>query len=166
MPRSIPTPLHSQPLIRMSLLLSVLASPRTLSTHGLQESSPGIMTRTSLTRTSTFLPVCLITYISRSLLILIPPSPSELEICRRLTLEEEKDEIVSTIVNFSDNFTATKYILYGLDLEEQQCVPPGSACVHRADPMTGANCRPHSHQQPQTRFPLRSLSSELPSVAV
>ena len=165
MPRSIPTPSHSRPLIRMSLLLSVLASPRTLSTHGLQESSPGSMTGTSLTCTSTFLPVCLITYISWSLLILIPPGPSELEIRRCLTLEE-KDEIVSTIVNFSDDFTATKYILYGLDLEEQQCVPPGSACVHRADPMTGANCRPHSHQQPQTRFPLRSLSSKLPSVAV
>lgn len=44
---------------------------------------------------------------------------SELEIRRRLTLEEEKEELVSTEVDSNDNFTETKYLLYGLDLEEQ-----------------------------------------------
>ena len=64
----------------------------------------------------------LISCILQSLLIPIPSGPSELEIRRRLTLEEEKDAVASTMINSSDDFTTTKYILYGLDLEEQQYV--------------------------------------------
>lgn len=45
--------------------------------------------------------------------------PSELEIRRHLTLEEERDELDSAALNSSDNFTETKYLLYGLDLEDQ-----------------------------------------------
>ena len=37
-------------------------------------------------------------------------------------MEEEKDAVASTMINSSDDFTTTKYILYGLDLEEQQYV--------------------------------------------
>ena len=47
------------------------------------------------------------------------PGPSELEIRRRLTLEEE-GEVASTATDSSDKFTKTQYLLYGLDLEEQQ----------------------------------------------
>ncbi|KAF9777691.1 hypothetical protein BJ322DRAFT_1114826 [Thelephora terrestris] len=46
--------------------------------------------------------------------------PSELEIRHRLTLEEEKDDTSSTAVDPSDDFTETKYLLYGLDLEQRQ----------------------------------------------
>lgn len=46
--------------------------------------------------------------------------PSEMEIRRRLTLEEEKDEIASATIDSNGDFTETKYLLYGLDLEEQQ----------------------------------------------
>ena len=61
-------------------------------------------------------------YTSWLLLILVLPGPSELEIRRRLTLEEEKDDAASTTIDSSDEFTETKYLLYGLDLEGQQCV--------------------------------------------
>ena len=54
----------------------------------------------------------------------VPPGPSELEIRRRLTLEEEEGEVTSTMMDSSDKFTTTKYLLHGLDLEEQQyCLP-------------------------------------------
>lgn len=43
-----------------------------------------------------------------------------MEIRRRLTLEEEKDEIASATIDSNDDFTETKYLLYGLDLKEQQ----------------------------------------------
>ena len=46
--------------------------------------------------------------------------PSESEIRQRLTLEQEEDELASTAVDLDDTFTMTKYLLYGLDLEEQQ----------------------------------------------
>ena len=46
--------------------------------------------------------------------------PSEIEIRRRLTSEEEKDELTSATIDADDDFTETKYLLYGLDLEEQQ----------------------------------------------
>ena len=46
--------------------------------------------------------------------------PSELEIRRRLTLEAEEDELASAVVDLDDTFTETKYLLHGLDLEEQQ----------------------------------------------
>jgi hypothetical protein len=50
----------------------------------------------------------------------IPPGPSEMEIRRRLTLEEERDNVASATVDPDDNFTETKYLLFGLDLEERQ----------------------------------------------
>ena len=46
--------------------------------------------------------------------------PSETEIRKRLTLEEEKDKRSFTTVNSDSHFTETKYLLSALDLEEQQ----------------------------------------------
>ena len=50
--------------------------------------------------------------------------PSELDIRKRLTAEEEKEQLASTAaeswVDSADNYTKTKYLLFGLDLEEQQ----------------------------------------------
>jgi hypothetical protein len=59
---------------------------------------------------------------------MVLPGPSESEIRKRLTLEEEKEEkeekatVASSAITSSDAFTKTKYLLYGLDLEEQQYV--------------------------------------------
>ena len=47
---------------------------------------------------------------------------SESEIRRHLTLEEERGVLAFTVVDSSDEFTETKYLLYGLDLEERQYV--------------------------------------------
>jgi hypothetical protein len=58
---------------------------------------------------------------SQLLLTLESSGLSEFEIRRRLTLEEEKEELVSAEVDSDDSFTETKYLLYGLDLERQQC---------------------------------------------
>jgi hypothetical protein len=43
-----------------------------------------------------------------------------MEIRNRLTLEEEEEEFASATVDADDDFTETKYLLYGLDLEGQQ----------------------------------------------
>ena len=56
----------------------------------------------------------------RPLLIPELPGPSELEIRRRFTLEEE-EELNSTAGDSDDASTETKYLLDGLDLEVQQC---------------------------------------------
>ena len=56
----------------------------------------------------------------------VPPGPSESEIRKRLTLEEEQDELASASINISDDATETKYLLLGLDLEPIQCVFSGS----------------------------------------
>lgn len=104
----------------MSLLLSVPTSPRTLLTCGRRGSSPGNATGSNPTHTSTHLLVCLTTNAVWPLLILVILGPSESEIRRRLTLEEEKDEVTSIAIDSIDDFTQTKYLLYGLDLEEQQ----------------------------------------------
>lgn len=96
-------------------------------TRGRQKSSPGSVTGISPILTSTRLLVCLVVGVLRSSSIHILSGPSELEIRRLLTLEEEKDEAASTAADPVDGFTQTKYLLYGLDLEEQQCVPPGLA---------------------------------------
>jgi len=48
---------------------------------------------------------------------------SEWEIRRRLTLEEEQDGLIPAEIDSSDNFTETKYLLYGLDLEGQRYAP-------------------------------------------
>ena len=45
---------------------------------------------------------------------------SESEIRRRLTLEEENSMVDSPVIDSDDDFTATKYLLYGLDLEERR----------------------------------------------
>ena len=39
-------------------------------------------------------------------------------------MEEERDEVTSAVADPGGEFTETKYLLYGLDLEEQQCVLP------------------------------------------
>lgn len=46
--------------------------------------------------------------------------PSESEIRRRLTLEEEKDGLAFAEVDGDDAFTKTKYLLFALNLEDQQ----------------------------------------------
>ena len=46
--------------------------------------------------------------------------PSETEIRKRLTLEEEKDKLAFTLIDSDSHFTETKYLLSALDLEEQQ----------------------------------------------
>ena len=43
-----------------------------------------------------------------------------METWRCLTLDEEKDELASTMIDTDDDFTKMKYLLYGLDLEDQQ----------------------------------------------
>ena len=53
-------------------------------------------------------------------LILELPGPSELEIRRRLTLEGEHDELDPIAIDLNGDFTETKYLLFGLDLEGQQ----------------------------------------------
>jgi len=91
-------------------------------------------------------------------LLLIPEllGLSELEIRRRLTLEEEKDELTSAAIDSSDNFTETKYLLYGLDLEEQQCV---SSVI-----FVGL-CNP-PYIRRKLRAALISTTSDLPSTSV
>ena len=44
-------------------------------------------------------------------------------------MEGEKDELASVAIDASDSFTETKYLLYGLDLEEQQYVSVESSLV-------------------------------------
>ena len=110
--------------MQMNLLLSASTFPTPPSTRGRRESSHGSKIEISQTRTSTLLPVCLTIRVFLSLLTLVLPGPLELEIRRRLTLEEEKDDLASALTDPKDDFTETKYLLYGLDLEEQQCVFP------------------------------------------
>ena len=57
-----------------------------------------------------------------------------MEIRKRLTMEEEKDELAATVLDSSDAYTETKYLLYGLDLEEQQYVFYGLTLA------AGTNC--------------------------
>ena len=70
-----------------------------------------------------------------SLLILYQQGRLESEIRRQLTVEEEKDELASTVVDSSDGFTETRYLLYALDLEEQQYVFSRSSLVRRTNRM-------------------------------
>jgi hypothetical protein len=49
---------------------------------------------------------------------------SESQIRRQLTLEEEKEDITDTTIDSGDEFTETKFMLHGLDLEGQQYVNP------------------------------------------
>jgi len=116
-------PSRNQPAIQTSSPLSALTSPRKHLTCGQRRSSPGSVTGISPTPTSTRLLVRLIVNILWALLILVLSGPSESEIRRRLTLEEERDAAAaSTTIDSVDDFTQTKYLLYGLDLEEQQYV--------------------------------------------
>ena len=46
--------------------------------------------------------------------------PSESDIRKRLTLEEEKDGLAFAIADGDDAFTRTKYMLFALNLEDQQ----------------------------------------------
>ena len=49
-----------------------------------------------------------------------------MDIRKRLTAEEEKDQLASASIeswaDSGDVYTETKYLLYALDVEEQQCV--------------------------------------------
>lgn len=55
-------------------------------------------------------------------MILELPGLSESQIRKRLSLEEE-EALASAAVVPDDDFTETKYLLHGLDLEEQQYAP-------------------------------------------
>ena len=50
--------------------------------------------------------------------------PSELDIRKRLTAEEEKEQLTSAAAeswaDSNDDYTETKYLLFALDLEEQK----------------------------------------------
>ena len=117
-------PLRNRLLIRMSFLPSVPTFPRTLWSCGRRKSFPGRATGISLTHTSLHPQVCQATHALSHLLILVLQGPSELEIRKHLTLEEEKERISSTTVHSGDDSTETKYLLCGLDLEEQLYVSP------------------------------------------
>ena len=45
-----------------------------------------------------------------------------MEIRKRLASDEEKEEIASAIPDPGGDFTETKYLIYGLDLEGRQSV--------------------------------------------
>lgn len=83
------------------------------------------MIEISQTHTSIPLQVRLETCILLLLLTLAPLGPSESEIRRRLTSEEEQDEFISAPIDPSGNSTGTGYIIDGLDLEGYQYVFPG-----------------------------------------
>ena len=53
-------------------------------------------------------------------LLILGSGLSELDIHKHLSLEEEKDDVASTAIDSCGDFTETKYLLYGLDLEEQR----------------------------------------------
>lgn len=55
-------------------------------------------------------------------------------------MEEELDELASPVVNSGDDFTETKHLLYGLDLEGQQYVFAGLPSYHRTNCLLGINC--------------------------
>ena len=84
---------------------------------------PGSLIEAGPTHTSTPHPVSSILGSSLSLLIQ-QQGPSESDIRKRLAAEEEKEQFASAAVEpqteSKDDFTETKYLLYGLDLEEQQ----------------------------------------------
>jgi hypothetical protein len=64
---------------------------------------------------------------------------SESQIRRHLTLEEEKEMVTSTAVDSDKEFTETKYLLYGLDVEEQQYVSSAVFQVRETNPTAGAS---------------------------
>ena len=106
--------------MRRSSPLSVPMFQRHFLTRGRQESLRGSLTGVIQTHTSTLHLVCRTSRFNLTLFNLEMKGPSELEIRRRLTVEEEKDELTSTVTDSGGEYTETKYLLYGLDLEEQQ----------------------------------------------
>ena len=90
----------------------------------------------------------------RLLLILGLSGRSESEIRNRLTLEEESDRLASTVIESTDDFTETKYLFYGLDLEGKQYMLSAVLCVCRTNVILGANYDPHSHRPLPTHQPL------------
>lgn len=65
-----------------------------------------------------------------------PSGFSESQIHQQLSLEEEEQGLTSTTAGSEDVFTETKYLLYGLDLEEQQYISlahPGMQLVPSID---------------------------------
>ena len=55
-------------------------------------------------------------------------------------MEEEKSELASAALDSNDSFTETKYLLYGLDLEEQQCVSVELSLTRGTHHVLDANC--------------------------
>lgn len=117
-------PSNNQLLMRMSLMLSVSIFPKKPSTHGQRKLPLGSVTGVSPIPISTRLLVCPVGCFLSPLFNSKPTGPSEAEIRQHLTLEEEMEEIASNKIDSTDSFTETKYLLYGLDLEERQYVFP------------------------------------------
>ena len=131
---------YSRLLIKTSFPLFALTFLKTLLNPGLPRFSHGSSTESNPTRISTPRLVRLITRCCGFLLIILGLSgPSESEIRMRLTLEEESDGLTSTVIESVDDFTETKYLLYGLDLEERQYVLSVVRCVCGTNVMLGAN---------------------------
>ena len=81
----------------------------------------GARSRTAQPVLQPFIRYARLYHVSCLVLILEFLGLSESEIRRRLTLEEEKESFASA-TDSSDESTETKYLLYGLDLEERQYV--------------------------------------------
>jgi len=106
----------------MSLPLFPSTFLKTSSIRGLQEFSPGNSIENSPTHTSTHRLVRFIAHRLSPPLIPDFLGPSESEIRNRLTLEEEMEDLASIAIDSDDKFTMTKYISFGLELEERQYV--------------------------------------------
>lgn len=61
-------------------------------------------------------------------------------------MEEEEEELAPATVDSGDNFTETKYLLYGLDLEQQQYVSVEPSLAHRTNHVLGINCSLSLHR--------------------
>lgn len=106
--------------MQMSWLHFASTFPPRLSTHGPQESSHGSSIGSGQIHSSTHHLVCSIISHLWLILSLELLGLSESEIRRHLTLEEEKENLADTRVDSDDEFTETKFLLYGLDLEGHQ----------------------------------------------
>ena len=59
---------------------------------------------------------------------------------------EEKDGFAVAMIDSGDGFTETVFLLYGLDLKEQQYVSVKLLSTHRTNCIQGTNSNLCSHQ--------------------
>ena len=152
--------------MRTSSLLFLSTFPRRSSPRGPRESLRGSSIENSPTHISILLQVCRIVSRILAILILKFSGLSESEIRRRLTLEEERELLASTVVDSDDYFTETKYLMYGLDLKEQQYVLSICRCTRGTNPILGENYRLHSSRKPLTYHPPLSSNFEPPFAVI